>query len=716
MRRKLFGGGWRLVLLTISCVLAPAARGSAQQRMLTLDDIYGVAPRAVFSGAPVPAFTWIDGDHYAWPRPTGERGLVDWMSVTAATGAAAPLCGTSPRPRTLSFDARRTSALFTMGDDLYVVNCADGSNKRVSSSPGGKEEASLSPDGKYAAFVRDNNLFMIDLATGKEAALTQDGSDKIRNGKMDWVYEEEIYGRGTTRAYWWSPDSSRVAFLHIDDTPVSSYITLDDISYDPKVETWRYPRAGDPNPAVRLGVARAGGSVDWIDLSKYRGNDFLVVRVDWTPANQLVYEVENRVQSWIDLNVGTKTLFRETSRFWINAEDQTTPTWLRDGTFLWLSSRSGFPHIYHYNADGALLNAVTSGRWEVRTIHGVDDAGGWVYFSGTERSPIGGDVYRIKLGGSGLERLSQTPGTHDAEFSPSFAYYIDKFSAVMTPAQARLHRADGREVRVLHANAVDAFAQFTLSTPEFLQVKTRDGFTMEAMMIKPPDFDPRRQYPVYQFTYGGPHAQQVKNAWTLQTMYHQLLAQKGIIVWICDNRSASGKGIEASSAVYRRFGQSELQDIEDGISWLKQQPYVDAARIGLHGWSYGGFMTTYALTHSTSFAMGIAGGTVSDWRNYDTVYTERYLGTPQENAEGYRASSPRFAAASLHGSLLLIHGAIDDNVHVQNTMQLVYELQKANKPFNLMLYPKSRHGVTDPALVRHLRGVMLDYTLEHLKP
>jgi dipeptidyl-peptidase-4 len=715
MLRKLCGGGW-LISLTCACLFALAAPASAQQRMLTLDDIYGVAPRAAFSGTAVPAFTWIDGDHYALPRPTGDRGIVDWISVAAATGATAPLCGTAPRPRTLSFDARHASALFSMADDLYVVNCADGSTRRVSSSPGGKDEASLSPDGKYAAFVRGNNLFMIDLSTGTETALTQDGSEKIRNGKMDWVYEEEIYGRGTTRAYWWSPDSSRVAFLRIDDTPVSTYITLDDISYDPKVETWRYPRAGDPNPAVTLGVARAGGSVNWMDLSPYSGADFLVVRVGWTPSNQLVYEVENRIQSWIDLNVGGKTLFRETSKFWINAEDQTTPTWLRDGSFLWLSSRSGFPHIYHYNADGTLLNAVTAGRWEVRAIHGVDDAGGWVYFSGTERSAIGGDIYRIKFAGNGLERLSQTPGTHDAEFSPSFAYYIDKFSAVMTPTQARLHRADGREVRVLHANGVDAFGQFKLSTPEFVQVNTRDGFTMEAMMIKPLDFDPRRKYPVYQFTYGGPHAQQVKNSWTLQTMYHQLLAQKGIIVWICDNRSASGKGIEASAAVYRRFGQSELRDIEDGVSWLKQQAYVDGTRIGLHGWSYGGFMTTYALTHSTSFTMGIAGGTVSDWRNYDTVYTERYLGRPQDNAEGYRDSSPRFSAANVHGSLLLIHGAIDDNVHIQNTMQLVYELQKANKPFNLMLYPKSRHGVTDPALVRHLRGVMLDYTLEHLKP
>ena len=541
---------------------------------------------------------------------------------------------------------------------------------------------------------------------------------------MDWVYEEEIYGRGTKRAYWWSPDSSRVAFLRIDDTPVSTYVTLDDINYDPKVETWQYPRAGDPNPSVKLGVARAGGgTTDWIDLSKY-GPEYLVVRVDWAPTGALIYEVENRTQSWLDLNsanvasspISIRTLLRETSSYWINSEDTTLPTWLKDGSFLWLSGRSGWSHAYHYAADGTLLKQVTTGRWELRTLHGVDDSNTWMYFSGTERSPIGSDIYRIRLDGTGLERLSKTPGTHDADFSRTFAYYIDTWSDISTPPQTRLHRNDGSEVRALRENRVTALAEYKLSTPEFLQVRTRDGFVMEAMMIKPPDFDPSRRYPVYQFTYGGPHAQQVRNAWNLQTMYHQLLAQRGVIVWVCDNRTASGKGVESTWPVFKNFGELELRDIEDGISWLKQQPYVDGSRIGIHGWSYGGFMTTYALTHSTSFTMGIAGGTVADWRNYDTVYTERYMGTPQQNPDGYRSSSPRWAASNLHGSLLLIHGAIDDNVHISNTMQLVYELQKADKPFELMLYPKSRHGVTDPALVRHLRGLMFDFTIRHLKP
>jgi dipeptidyl-peptidase-4 len=735
-------------LVSSVALVISASQVFAQRKSLTLDDIYGSTTRVDFSGTPPPAFDWIDGDHYIWPRPDADnRGSVEWMKVDAATGSSEPLfdaakaeAAISALPGVVAADAKRlarsrdlifnhthSAAIVTIADDLYLYPFTSSRIVRLTSAPGEEEEATFSPDDSRVAFVRDNNLFAVDAATQREAKLTDDGTPLILNGKLDWVYEEEIYGRGEKRAYWWSPDSSRLAFLRIDDTPVSTHITLDDISYDPRVETWRYPRAGDPNPTAKLGVVAAGGapgSIGWIYISKYSGTDFLIVRVGWSPAGRVVYEVQNRTQSWLDLNMAAgapapappQTLFRETSQFWINSEDATTPIWLQDGSFLWLSARSGFTHAYHYSADGALLKPVTTGKWELRTLHGVDEKGGWIYFSGTERSPIGSDVYRARIDGSRLERLSKTAGTHRATFSPTLAYFIDSWSNVSTPVQVRLHRGDGSDVRTLHQKTVTAFDQYRLSTPEFVQVKTRDGFVMEAMMIKPPDFDPSKRYPVYQFTYGGPHSQEVRNAWSIQNMYHQLLAQHGIIVWICDNRSASGKGMESAWTVHKRFGEGELRDIEDGLSWLKQQRYVDASRIGIHGWSFGGFVTAYALTHSTSFVMGIAGGTVSDWRNYDTVYTERYMGTPQDNPDGYRNSSPRFAAANLHGALLLMHGAIDDNVHVQNTNQFAYELQQAGKPFTMMIYPKSRHGISDPALIRHSRAMMLDFILEHLKP
>ncbi|MGE0706360.1 MAG: S9 family peptidase, partial [Vicinamibacterales bacterium] len=583
--------------------------------------------------------------------------------------------------------------------------------------------AMLSPDGNWVAFVRNNDLYVTDTASGSERRLTDDGAGKILNGVLDWVYEEEIYGRGQRRAFWWSPDSSRLAFLRTDDTPVPAYVVVDDIPYDQSVERWDYPQAGDPNPVVTLGIAHVeNDEVDWVDLSAYAPDDRLVTGVAWTGNGaDLLYLIQNRIQNSLDVNLldtasgRTRQLLRETSRTWVSNPDLGDVQRLADGSVLWLSEQSGWRHIYRYDSEGTLLGRVTKGDWDVRSVYGVDEDEGWIYFSATERSYVGQDIYRIRVDGSGQQRLSSAAGNHSARFSPGFERYLDSWSDVVTPPRIRLHRNDGSLERVVAENEVRALADFELSTPEFLQVKSRDGFEMEAMMIKPPDFDPQRKYPVYQFTYAGPQAPQVRNAWVgSQYMYHQLLAQKGIIVWMCDNRTASAKGVQSAWPVYRNFGELELRDIEDCLGWLKSQPYVDAERIGIHGWSYGGYMTSYALTHSRSFVMGIAGGTVSDWRSYDSIYTERYMGLPSDNEEGYRRSAPRWAARDLHGALMLIHGAIDENVHPANTMQFAHELQKAQKPFELMLYPQSRHGITDPQLARHLRMMMLAFTERHL--
>ena len=733
----------RVFLTTLALSLAAAANSFAQLKTLTLDDIYDPSTRIRFSGTPPPAVTWIDATHYA--REVESSTGAEWKRVEAATGAQTPLFDAAAMERALAntpgvtgeqakraahseslvFNASYTATLFHIADDLYVFTFGGGRVVRLTNAPGPEEYATFSPNERLVAFVRGNNLFVVDAAGGPEKALTTDGETRVLNGSLDWVYEEEIYGRGQKQGYWWSPDSTRVAFLRIDDRPVPGFTVVDHIPYDQEVEHWDYPKAGDPNPIATLGVASvAESSLVWVDTSSYPDADRLLVRVSWMPdSRDVVYVVQNRTQSRLDLNVAnastgaSRTLLKETSKYWIGADDVSTPQWLKDGSFLWLSDRSGWRHVYHYRGSGELIAQVTRGNWEVRTLHGADEASGWIYFSGTERSPIGVDVYRVKVDGKALQRLSTEEGSHTAFFGPSFRYYTDTWSNVMTPPEMRLFRSDGTNVRVVAENHVAALAQYELSTPTFLQVPTRDGFVMEAMMIKPPRFDPSRRYPVYQFTYGGPHTQQVLNQWGgTQFMFHQLLARKGILVWVCDNRTASGKGSESVWPLAGNFGESELRDIEDGVSWLKRQPYVDGARIGIHGWSYGGYLTSYALTHSKSFVMGIAGGTVADWRDYDSIYTERYMGLPDRNPEGYKKSSPRFAAADLHGALLLIHGTVDDNVHLSNTLQLAYELQKAQKPFQLMLYPKSRHGITDPVLVKHLRSMMLDFTLEHLQP
>jgi dipeptidyl-peptidase-4 len=636
-------------------------------------------------------------------------------------GVTRELAREASRRSAYTLDARHTAALVTLAGDIYHYELSSDRAVRLSSEPGDEELASYSPDGRLVAFVRGNDLHVVEVASRRQRALTTGGSDDLLNGKLDWVYQEEVYGRGNFKGYWWSPDSTRIAFLSLDESQVPRFTLVDDHAPRPLVEIGPYPKAGDPNPVARLGVVRAGGGRPaFVDLGRYSAQQPLIVDVSWTPdGRRLLFQVQDREQTWLELAAvrpdgnAPATLLRETSPAWV--ERIASPTFLKDGSFLWLSERSGWRHVYHHRADGAPIRQVTDGRWEARTLHGVDESGGWLYFSGTERSAIGGDVYRVKLDGSALSRLSAAPGTHVATFNPSFTLYLDAWSDVVTPPQTRLHRADGAEVRVIESNPVPVLAEYRLAKPEFLQVPTRDGFLMEAMLIRPPDFDPSRKYPVFQQTYGGPHAPRVKNAWgETDHLFLQLLAQQGIAAWICDNRTASGKGAASVWPAWKRLGELELQDVEDALAWLKGQGWVDAGRIGIYGWSYGGFLTAYALTHSRSFAMGIAGAPVTDWHLYDSIYTERMMRMPRNNPEGYRESSPRRAAANLHGKLLLIHGSLDDNVHPQNTLQFAYELQQAGKPFRMMVYPRSRHAVSDPGLLKHLRATMLGFIQETL--
>ena len=721
---------------------------AAQQRLLTLDDIYHPDRRVDFSGDVPAGLAWLSDTHYLRTDREPGGGPADLTAVDAVTGAAEPLVDgaaleraladlpgmsaatarrAARRPR-LVWNADHSAAIMNLSNDLHLLERRGADDlrvRRLTRGPAAESMPSFSPDGRLVAFVRDHDLAVADVDTGRERALTE-GGDGVRllNGELDWVYQEEIYGRGNFKGYWWSPDSSRLAYLQTDESPVEAFTVVDHLPYRLGLEQTNYPKAGDRNPIVRLGVApAAGGDTVWADLGRYTPTDRLLVSVGWTPdGGRVAFQVQNREQTWLDLNLadpgtGAVTrLFRETTPAWVGVHGD--PLWLEDGSFLWLSERTGWKHLYRHEADGTPAGQITDGEWELRTLHGVDEESGRVYFSGTRRSPVGGDVYRVDLDGRNLTRLSERPGTHGARFSPGFTWYLDTWSDVETPPQVRLHAADdGAEVRAVAENRVAALGDYRLSRPEFLQVEARDGFVMEAMLVRPPDFDPGRRYPVFQHTYGGPHAQQVRNRWGgTAGLFHQLLAQHGIVVWVLDNRTASGKGAVSTWPVYQQFGKQELADIEDGVAWLRGQPWVDADRIGIEGWSYGGFMTSYALTHSTSFAMGIAGGTVTDWRDYDTIYTERYMRTPQNNPDGYRESSPRFNAADLHGALLLVHGTMDDNVHLQNTLQFVYELQKAGKQFDLMLYPRSRHGITDPHQNAHLRRTMLDFILEHLRP
>lgn len=740
----------------IAICLLPAV---AQDKLLTLDEIFSTDPavRVNFSGNPTRLVWSADGTTFK----TYEKGMLmrtDAISGTTrpffdagrlknaltANGAAADEAARIASSPLLAFNDKEDAVLLDWRNDLWVYQADTGTLIRVTETKDREIEADFSPDGRWISFVRNNDLYVADIAAKTERRLTSDGSKTVFNGNLVWVYEEELYGRGNKRGYWWSPDSTRIAFLRLDDAPVPPFVVVNDVVDQQIIETTNYPKAGDPNPLVKLGIAAVnsgpipgparipgvgkklpagvrniGNGIKFVDLSKYKPEDLLIARVAWTPGSQtLTFQALNREQTFLDLRSATldgkvADLIREETPAWVEVHND--PIFLKDGTFIWESERNGFKHLYHYDNRGRLIRRLTEGRWETRSVFGVDEPGGWVYFSGTKDSPIAENIYRVKLSGGEPQRLSAGPGTHSAMFNKTFSHYVDTWSELGTPPQVRLYRADGSLERTISENPPERLGEYKLSKVEYLQVKTRDGFEMEAAMIKPPDFDPNKKYPVLSYTYSGPHSQSVVDRWGgSRYLWHQMMAQKGYIIWVCDNRTASGKGMESVWPSYKNFMVLELRDLEDGVNYLRSLPYVDGDRIGLWGWSFGGFMTSYALTHSKAFKIGMAGGSVTDWRLYDSIYTDRYMLTPQNNPGGYDRTSALKAAKDLNGRLLLIHGMMDDNVHMQNTTQFVYELQKANKQFDLMLYPTQRHGVANPAQVRHMYGMLTDFVIKNL--
>jgi dipeptidyl-peptidase 4 len=700
-------------MLRVLLALVLALPLVAQKKELTLDAIYDPEHKVALGGAIQSKFEWMDDNTFLWPRKDEAGKFVDWTVYDAQSG----------KTRTLAiddedavFNATYTAAVISDDDELTLVSLTGGKSKSLTARAGLEEEPTFSPDGKKVAFLRDNDLYVVDLG-GNETRLTTNGSATLLNGKLDYVYQEEIYGRGIWKGFWWSPDSSRIAFLQLDESKVPEHTIVDHIPTHVDVNTFRYPKAGDPNPLVKLFVvAASGGEAKEIDNARYADVQPLIVNVTWN-GNAVVYQVQNREQTWLDLITASpatgesRVLIHETTKAWV--DPLANPIWRPDGSFLWQSERSGYRHIYHYKADGTLIRPITKGEWEARDVHGADSQ--FVYFSGTERSVIGQDIYRIRFDGTGLKRLSDRDGTHIAVFNPSMSRYVDKWSDANTPDQIRLHKSDGTMQRVVDENRGALYAQYDLPDVQFMQVKTRDGFVMEAEMIRPTNFDPSKKYPIYQHVYGGPHAQQVRNVWGIpRTLYHRMIAQQGAIVWIVDNRSASGKGAVSAWTAYKNLGEGELQDLEDALTWLNAQPYIDGSRAMLNGWSYGGFMTLYALTHSKSWSAGIAGGSVADWRDYDSVYTERLMLEPRNNEEGYKKSAPLNVAKNLHGNLLLLHGTTDDNVHVQNTIQFAYELQQQGRLFEMMLLPRTKHTVAQKNTLYFMQKLVLEFTRKQL--
>jgi len=585
----------------------------------------------------------------------------------------------------------------------------------------GKEtiaDPKISPDGQYVSFVRNHNLWLAGVADGKERAFTQGGTEEVRKGELDWVYPEELE---ITTAYWWAPDSSAIAYLQMDESKVAQYPLVDFASPAGEAEEERYPPAGGGNPIVRVFVAPVGGG-EAHAMDTGENPDIYIARVNWlTDAKHLAVQRLNRRQTVLDLLIAdatsgqTRAALNETDQYWINVSNDLR--FLKDGKrFLWSSERSGYRHLYLYDLEGKELAQLTRGEWEVSAVDAVDEAKGLVYFTGTAKSPLERHLYRVSFDGSAISRITVHNGTHGVNMAPDCAAFVDTYSDVTTPPRQDVARADGSLLRAMNENKVAELADYHLSAPQFLTVKAHDGTPLNAVMIKPADFEASKKYPVLVYTYGGPHAQVVLNAWGGNTgLWHQLMAQKGYIIFSLDNRGSAGRGHVFEEPIHYKLGAQELSDQLDGVAYLKALPYVDAGRIGIWGWSYGGHMTLHAMFEAgVDFKVGFAGGPVTDWHFYDSIYTERYLGLLPEKEKEYRASSPIDRAAGLKGKLLIAHGTGDDNVHFANTLSLINELIEHEKYVEVMPFPGRGHGVSDAPARKVLMNRVTQFFLDNL--
>ena len=605
--------------------------------------------------------------------------------------------------------------LLSIQGDLFLWHMDTAKWDQLTSTPVPEADAQLSPDASRVAFRRGHDLYSMEIASKKTERLTTDGSATVLNAELDWVYPEEL---NLGSAYWWSPDSKRIAYLQFDIGHEFQYPHADLKGRRALLELERYPQAGTPNADVRLGTIPAmGGSTTWMDLGETRGH--LLARVNWTPDSSAVFVQRlNRVQNQRDLlsadaSTGSaKVVIHETDPFWINTDDDFH--FLSTGQFIWSNEHDGYRHLYLFNPDGKQANRITEGNWEVTGIAGVDEKNRRVYYVSSEVSPLERQLYSISFNGTGKKRLSEAPGSHGVLLSPALDYYIDTYSSLTNPTRRTLHTVDGTEWAVYREANRKLLDEYELLPTELVTFKAADGTTLYARLIKPANFQAGQKYPAVVMVYGGPGAQSVRNAWTGAT-WDQALAQKGFAIWQVDNRGSKGRGHAFESALYRRLGAKELADQQDGIAYLLKQGFVDPARVGIYGWSYGGFMTLYSMLNSPdTFRAGIAGAPVTDWHNYDTIYTERYLGLPSENEEGYKASSAVTYADKLKGRLLIAHNIEDDNVLFQNTLQMTNALELADKPFTMILYPQKSHGVSGPAR-KHLLESTTEFFEKNLK-
>jgi dipeptidyl-peptidase 4 len=584
------------------------------------------------------------------------------------------------------------------------------------------QEPTFSPDGKKIAFARENNLYVYDIESKTTTQFTTDGKkNEIINGICDWVYEEEF---AFVRAFDWSKDSKKIAYIRFDESEVPDFsMTVFNKQLYPAVETFKYPKAGEKNSKVSLQIYNVETKdLKTVDLSNY--SDFYIARLQWTnDTNVLSAQVLNRHQDNLDLlfidgNSGDKkVILNEKDKAYVDVTDNLT--FLKDNSFIWTSEKDGFNHIYCYDKTGKLKNQVTKGNWEVTAFYGLDEKTNTIFYQSTEMGSINRAVYKIGLNAKNKVALSNAIGTNEATFSPNFDYYIRTFSNVNQPDMYTLNETkSGKELKTIENNAALAgrLKEYNLPTKEFFVLKTEKGNELNAWIIKPKDFDVSKKYPVFMTQYSGPGSQQVANKWnSVDDYWYMMLSQQGYVVVCVDGRGTGFKGVDFKKMTQLQLGKYEVEDQIDAAKVVGNYAFVDKSRIGIFGWSYGGFMASNCILKGNDiFKMAIAVAPVTNWRFYDSVYTERYMQTPQENAAGYDDNSPINFASQLKGKYLLIHGSADDNVHLQNSMEMMSALIQANKQFDSQIYPDCNHGIYGGMTRIQLFNKMTNFIHENL--
>jgi dipeptidyl-peptidase-4 len=659
---------------------------NAQLKDLSFEQVFNKPVKDILN--PMPVYRgWADNTHYIEYRMEDQKSKP--YTVDARTGIAVQSAPAQVNEATVSIKNK----------DIFYKD-ALGNEKQLTKDSVLEKNPTLSPDGKQVAFTKNNNLYSIDINSGLETKYTNDGSDLIYNGYSSWVYYEEILGRSTRyKAFWWSPDSKKIAFMRFDDSKVPVFPIYNSTGQQGFLENTRYPKAGDKNPEVKMGLVNSGTQgIVWADFDQkndqYFGTPFWMADsktlwMQWMNRDQnklIIYSVN-------PTDGAKRIIHEENQKTWVDWFDGMY--FLKNGSgFILKSDKSGWGHFYYYDLEGKLKKQLTSGFWRVDQLLLVDEKAQEIFFTARQESSTRHDLYKVSLKGN-EEPIKLTFGNYDHQInlSPDGKYFITTYSNLSTAPKSALLDDKGTIIRELADSKGAAFDTYKLPKTELSYYKTRDGLELPMTVTLPLNFDPAKKYPVWISIYGGPDAGTVYDRWKSPLGQNYWWAKEGVIQVAIDNRSSGHLGKTGMDFIYRTMGKYEIEDYMDAASLLKSKPYVDGTKIGITGGSFGGYVTAMALTYGADvFTHGIANYSVTDWALYDTHYTERFMGTPQNNAEGYRITSPLTYADKLKGNLRIVHGTMDDNVHMQNSIQLIDKLQDLNKNFEFMLYPGERHG------------------------